>query len=114
MTDSFATVYGNLRTMEAAMERAMNKEPLFDEDVPPITQSHANISIAIDAMGPFGNPFAAAAAAEANAAPAIDDAKETDAKLSLISFTEIKYGKRRELEREEQTIPDILPAYFTY
>jgi hypothetical protein len=43
MADSFATVYGDLRTMEAMMERAINDKPLFDEDVPPIAQSHENI-----------------------------------------------------------------------
>jgi hypothetical protein len=83
MADSFATVYDNLRMMEATMECAINDEPLFDEDVPPITQSHANISIAVDAMGPVANPFAAAAAAEAaevDAAPA-KDAKEMDGKV---------------------------------
>jgi hypothetical protein len=88
MADSFATVYDDLRTMEAAMERAINDEPLFDEDVPPIARSHANISITVDATGPFANPFAAAAAAEVDAAPAIVDAKEMDAKVSSISFTE--------------------------
>jgi hypothetical protein len=53
MAGSFATVYNNLRSVEAAMECAINDEPLLDEDVPPITRSHANISIAVDAMGPF-------------------------------------------------------------
>ena len=70
------------------MECAINNEPLFDEDAPPIAQSHANISISVDAMGPFANPFAAAAAAEVDAAHGIADAKETDAKVSSISFTE--------------------------
>ena len=53
MEDSFATVYDDLRTMEAPMECAINDEPLFDEDVPSIIQSHANISISVDATGPF-------------------------------------------------------------
>jgi hypothetical protein len=53
MVDSFATVYDDLRLIEAAMERTINDEPLLDENVPPIAQSHANISIAVDAMGPF-------------------------------------------------------------
>jgi hypothetical protein len=60
MADSFATIYNDLRIMEAAMERAINDEPLFDEDVPSIAQSHANISISVDVTGPFANPFAAA------------------------------------------------------
>ncbi len=68
------------------MELAINNEPLFDEDVPPIARSHSNISIAVDAMGPFTNPIAAAVAAEVDAAPAID-AKEMDAKVSAISFS---------------------------
>ncbi len=58
------------------MERAINGEPLFGEDVPPIARSHENISIAADVTGPFANPFAAAAAAEVDAAHAIDDAKK--------------------------------------
>ena len=86
MADSFATIYDNLRMME--MEDTINNKPLFDEDVPPIAWSHANISIAVDATGPFANPFAAAAAAEVDAAHGIADAKETDAKVSSISFTE--------------------------
>ncbi len=69
------------------MERAINDKPLFDKDVPPIAQSHANISITVDATGPFANRFAVAAAAEVNAAPAIDE-KETDVNVSLISFTD--------------------------
>jgi hypothetical protein len=88
MADSFATIYDDLRMMESVMERAINNEPLFNEDVPPIARSHANISIAVDATGTFANPFAAAAEAEVDAAPAIDDAKEMDAKVSTISFTE--------------------------
>ncbi len=88
MADSFATVYDDLRTMEAPMECAINDEPLFDEDVPSIARSHANISIAVDVTGLFAHPFAAAAAAEVDAAPAIDDAKETDAKVSSRSFKE--------------------------
>jgi hypothetical protein len=36
MVDSFATVYNDLRIMEAAMERTINNEPLFNEEVPPI------------------------------------------------------------------------------
>jgi hypothetical protein len=86
MADSFATIYDNLRLIEAAMEHAINDKPLINEDVPPIARSHANISIAVDAMGPFANPFATAAAADVDAAPAID-AKETDAKVSSISFS---------------------------
>ncbi len=83
--------------MEAAMECAINNKPLFDEDVPPIAQSHANISIAVDVTGPFTNPFAAAAAAEVDAAPAID-VKETDAKVSSISFTtRIKFSMKLHL-----------------
>ena len=87
MADSFATIYNDLRIMEAAMERAINDEPLFDEDVPPIAQSHANISIAVDVTGPFANPFAAAAAADVDAAP-VRDVKETDEKVSSFFFTE--------------------------
>jgi hypothetical protein len=59
----------------------------FDEDVPPIARSHANISIAVDATGPFANPFAAAAEAEVDATPVID-VEEMDAKVSSISFTD--------------------------
>ncbi len=68
------------------MERAINDELLFDEDSPPIARSHENISIAVDAMGPFAKSFAAAAAAEVDAAHAIDDGKKTDAKVSSVSF----------------------------
>jgi hypothetical protein len=39
-------------------------------------------------MGPFANPFAAAAAAKVDAAHAKDDAKKTDAKVSSVSFAE--------------------------
>ncbi len=84
MADNFATIDDDLRLIEAVMERAINDEPLFDEDVPPIPCKH--ISIAVDAMGPFANPFAAAAAADVDAAPAID-AKATDAKVSSIPFS---------------------------
>ncbi len=38
-----------------------------------------------------------------------EESRAQDQKLS-----NIKYGKKRELEREEQTIPDIPPGYFTY
>jgi hypothetical protein len=86
MADSFATVYDNLRLMETAMGCTINDKPLLNEDVPPIARSHANISIAVGATGPFANPFAAAAAADIDAAPAID-AKEMDAKVSSISFS---------------------------
>ncbi len=70
------------------MERAIDNKPLFNEDIPPIAQSHENISIAVDATGPFANPFAAAAAAEVDSTHAIDDAKKMDAKVSSVSFAE--------------------------
>jgi hypothetical protein len=85
MADSFATFYDDLRMMEAAMERAMNNEPLFDEDVPPIAQSHASILIAVDATGPFTNPFAAAAACSRGQCCSHDRCKGTGCK-GVINF----------------------------
>ncbi len=90
--------------MEAAMEC---------KDVPHIAWSHANISIAVDATGSFENPFAAAAAAEVDAVPTIDDVKETDAKVSAISFTEKRDAPGAPLRQKEVCLVHLSCAWRT-